>query len=58
MVYFQTKNPSLGQFWRVFPLTMLVYFMGIWSFLLQIGIFYGHFVYYTVNWYSLWAFCI
>jgi hypothetical protein len=31
MVYFQTKNPNLCHFWRVFQWKMLIYFMDIWS---------------------------
>jgi hypothetical protein len=30
MVYFQTKNPDLGKFWRVLEWKMLVYFTVIW----------------------------
>jgi hypothetical protein len=30
MVYFQTKNPNLGTFWRALEWKMLVYFMAIW----------------------------
>jgi hypothetical protein len=37
MVYFQTKNPNLGNFWQVLQRKMLV--------------FYGHFVYFTAKWY-------
>jgi hypothetical protein len=33
MVYFQTKNPNLGKFWRALELKMLVYFMTIWNIL-------------------------
>jgi hypothetical protein len=29
-VYFQTKNPALGNFWWVLQWKMLVYFMAIW----------------------------
>jgi hypothetical protein len=29
MAYFQTKNPTLGKFWRVLQWKMLVYFMAI-----------------------------
>jgi hypothetical protein len=44
MVCFQTKNPKLGKF--------LVYFMTIWSILLQLEIFYGHLVRFVVIWYN------
>jgi hypothetical protein len=30
MAYFQTKNPTLGKFWRVLQWKMLVYFTAIW----------------------------
>jgi hypothetical protein len=33
MVYFQTKNPNLGKFWRALDWTMLIYFMTIWNIL-------------------------
>jgi hypothetical protein len=42
MVCFQTKNPNLGKFWRVFECKMMVYFMVIWNILRSFGIFYGH----------------
>jgi hypothetical protein len=51
MVYFQTKNPNLGKFWRVL-LAMkdvgifydhMVYFNAIPSILWPFGIFCGHF---------------
>jgi hypothetical protein len=31
MVYFQTKYPNLGIFWRALECKMLVYFMTIWN---------------------------
>jgi hypothetical protein len=31
MVYFQTKNPNLGKFWRALEWKLLVYFMVIWN---------------------------
>jgi hypothetical protein len=31
MVYFQTKNPNLGKFWRALVWKMLIYFMDIWN---------------------------
>jgi hypothetical protein len=45
MAYFQTKNLTLGNFWKVLQLKMLVYFMAIWSicchlvYLLPFGLF-------------------
>jgi hypothetical protein len=32
MVFFQTKNPKLGQFWRALQWKMLINFMDIWYF--------------------------
>jgi hypothetical protein len=51
MVYFQTKNPNLGKFWRALEWKMLVYFMTIWNILRQFGITYGRFVKVVVIWY-------
>jgi hypothetical protein len=31
MVYFYTKNPNLGKFWRTLEWKMLVYFMTVWN---------------------------
>jgi hypothetical protein len=33
MVYFQTKNRNLGQFWRALQWKMFEYFIDIWSIL-------------------------
>jgi hypothetical protein len=44
MVYFQTKNPNLGKFWRALHWKRLVYFMAIWNILRTFGIFYDHLV--------------
>jgi hypothetical protein len=44
MVYFQTKNPNLGKFWRALELKMLVYFVVIWNILRPFDILYGHYV--------------
>jgi hypothetical protein len=51
MVYFQTKNPNLGKFWRVLQWKMLAYFMVIWSILLPICIF-------RAIWSILWSWFI
>jgi hypothetical protein len=51
MAYFQTKNPNLGEFWRVLQWNELVYFTAIWSILQHFCIFYGHLV-------NLWSFGI
>jgi hypothetical protein len=44
MVYFQTKNPNVGKFWKDLKWKM------------YIGIFYGRLVYFTTIWYILWPF--
>jgi hypothetical protein len=41
---FQTKNTSLGKFWRVLQWKMLVYVKAIWSI-------YGNLVYFVAIWY-------
>jgi hypothetical protein len=56
MVFFQTKNPHLGKFWRVWQLKLLVYFMSIWYTLRPFAIFYGNLVYFLVIWYILSCF--
>jgi hypothetical protein len=47
MVYFQTKNPNLGKFWRTLKRKMLVYFMTIWYNLWPFGLVCGHLVYFS-----------
>jgi hypothetical protein len=42
MLYFKTKNPHLGKFWRVLQWKMLVYYMAIWSIIRLFSLFYGH----------------
>jgi hypothetical protein len=44
MVYFQTKNPKLGKFWRVLQRKILIHFMFIWYI-------YSHSVHFIVIWY-------
>jgi hypothetical protein len=51
MVYFQTKNPNLGKFWRALNWTMVIYFMAIWN-----GIFFYHLVHFVFIWYILGSF--
>jgi hypothetical protein len=46
MVYFQTKNPTLGKFWRVLQRYIL------WPF----GRFYDHLVHFVAIRYILWSF--
>jgi hypothetical protein len=50
MVCFQTKNPSVGKFWRALDWKMLIYIL--WPF----GILYGYFWYYMTIWYILYSF--
>jgi hypothetical protein len=55
MVYFQTKNPILGTFWRALEWKMFLYFMITWNILLpfglcnlcQFGVVCGHLVYFS-----------
>jgi hypothetical protein len=58
MVYFQTKNPNLGKFWRALEWKMLKYFMTIWNILRTFGIFYDHLVHFVLIWYIFSSFCI
>jgi hypothetical protein len=51
MVCFQTKNPTLGKFWRVLQWKILGSFMTIWSIFRPLKIFYVHLVYFVVIWY-------
>jgi hypothetical protein len=51
MVCFQTKNPNLGEFWRVLQWKMMVYFMDTWSILRSFVRFYGHLVQFVIIWY-------
>jgi hypothetical protein len=41
MVYFQTKSPNLGKFWRALEWKMLVYFIPICNISRPFGIFNG-----------------
>jgi hypothetical protein len=50
MVFFETKNPNLGKFWRVLQLKISVYFMPNWSILGSFGIFCSNLVYLKVLW--------
>jgi hypothetical protein len=50
MVYFQTKNPNLGKFWRVLDWKKFI------SFLWPFGTFYGYLGYFTTIWYILYSF--
>jgi hypothetical protein len=57
MVYFQTKNPSLGKFLKALDWKMLVYFIDMCNILLIFGIFYYHLVHITLIWYIFPFFC-
>jgi hypothetical protein len=52
-VYFQTKNPNLGKFWRGSDWKMLINFRAIWNTLRAFGIFYDHWVHFVFVWYIL-----
>jgi hypothetical protein len=58
MLYFQTKNPNLGKFWRAFQRNMLAYFTAIGSIIKLLYIFYISLVYFLALWYILWSFGI
>jgi hypothetical protein len=51
MVYFRTKNPNLGQFWRALDWRMYIYFMAIWNILRTFEIFYDQLVHFVLIWY-------
>jgi hypothetical protein len=42
MLYFQTKNPNLGQFWSALEWKSLVYSFVIMNILLPFGTFFGN----------------
>jgi hypothetical protein len=52
MVYFQTQNPNLGNFWRVLQWKTCVYFGDIWSNLQPSGLLHRHLVNLVVIWYN------
>jgi hypothetical protein len=58
MVYFDTKNPNVGTFWRVLEYKIFVYVMKIWYILRLFGIFYWYLVHVMGIWYILWVFGI
>jgi hypothetical protein len=52
MVYFQTKNPYLGKFWRKLEWKCgYTYIVDIWPILRPFGIFHSHLVHFAVIWY-------
>jgi hypothetical protein len=51
MVYFQTKNPNVGSFWRALDWKMFIYFMAIWNILRTFGKFYDHLGNFVLIWY-------
>jgi hypothetical protein len=60
MVYFQTKNPNLGKFWRVLQWKMLVYFMNILSLVRSFDTFNGYlvFLWQVGMFFSVLVYCI
>jgi hypothetical protein len=48
MIYFQTKNPNLGQFWKALDWKMLIPFMAIWNIFRTFAIFYDRLEYFVV----------
>jgi hypothetical protein len=44
MVYFRTKNYTLGKLWSSIECKMFVYFMTIWNILLPFGLIYGRLI--------------
>jgi hypothetical protein len=44
MVYFQTKNPNLGKFWRGLEWNMLVFFYEHMEYFTAFAIIYGRLV--------------
>jgi hypothetical protein len=47
VVYFQTKIPNSGKFWRALECKMLVYFMTVWYNLWPFVIVCGHLVHFS-----------
>jgi hypothetical protein len=43
-IYFKTKNPNLGIFWKALEWKMLVYFTAFWYNLRPFGVIYGRLV--------------
>jgi hypothetical protein len=56
MVYFLTKNPKLGKFWRALEWKTLLYVMVISKILRPFGMFYVHLVYFKSSLCILWPF--
>jgi hypothetical protein len=56
MVYFQTKNPYLGKFWKILQWKMFGIFRAILSISRPTGIFCGHLVQFVVIWYTFTRF--
>jgi hypothetical protein len=58
IVYFQTKNPNLGNFLRALDCKLYIcmcvhmkYFLSIWNILYPFRIFYDHLVHFVFIWY-------
>jgi hypothetical protein len=58
MVYFQTKNPNLGNYWSALDWNTLVYFTAVWSTLRIFGILFGDLVHFVFIWYIFSSFGI
>jgi hypothetical protein len=56
MVYFQTKNPNLGKFWRALNRKILTYFMATWNILRTFGMFCDHLENFVLIWYIFFQF--
>jgi hypothetical protein len=54
MVYFQTKRPNLGKFWRDLEWKMLIYFIVFWNILRSCDVSYGHLVFGIGNFPPFW----
>jgi hypothetical protein len=57
-VFFQTKNPNFGKFWRALDCKMFIYFMTIRNILWRFWIFYDHLLHFVFIWYILYGFGI
>jgi hypothetical protein len=57
-VFFQTKNPNLGNFWRALDWKTLISFMATWNILSYFGTFYDHLVHFVLIWYIFSGFGI
>jgi hypothetical protein len=56
MVYFQSKNPNLGKFWRALDWKMLIYFICRLEYFRTLEIFYDHLVHFVLFGYIFFRF--